>query len=138
MKQSLPNISIIRIVAILFSVICMLISEASYAAKYPGPLSGNLRDSILIYKKKISRSHKITMYPDATQKVLFFSVRGEQGKVYQLYLFDIEGILVKQTEIRNKQTTFISDIEKGVYLFDIFCDDDRIGNGQIEVRGGER
>lgn len=67
-------------------------------------------------------------------KVLFFSVKGTNGKVYQLYVFDLDGHLVKQKEIRNKQTVYISDFNKGIYLFDVFCDDERIGNGQLAVR----
>jgi len=77
---------------------------------------------------------EISLYADATQKVLFFSVRGHQGKVYQLFVFDLDGKMVKQSEIRNRQTTLIKDMEKGTYLFEVFSDDDRIGNGQIAVR----
>jgi hypothetical protein len=91
-------------------------------------------DTILIQKNTVIRSHKITMYPDANQKVVFFSVRGEEGKVYQLYVFDIEGRLVKQAETRNKQTTVIKGIKKGSYFFEVFSDDQRIGNGQIAIR----
>lgn len=104
----------------------------SIAAPKPLPkLSG---DSIVVQKKFFNRSHKFSLYPDASQKVLFFNVRGYSGKVYQLYVFNMEGKIVKQAEIRNKQTTLISNIEKGTYLFEVFSDDDRIGNGQIAVR----
>lgn len=90
-------------------------------------------DSIVIHKKIISKAHKIGLYPDALHRSLFFTVRGVQGKVYQLYVFDLDGHLIRQTEIRNKQTTYISEMEKGIYLFDVFCDDDRIGKGKIAV-----
>lgn len=82
----------------------------------------------------ISKTHKISLYPDANHSVLFFSVKGEEGKAYQLFIFDLEGKLVKQTEIRNKQTTVIRELDKGVYLFDVFSDDIKIGNGQLTVR----
>ena len=55
-------------------------------------------------------------------------------KVYQLFLFDVEGNLVKQANIKNKQTTVIDNIEKGNYLFEVFSDDERIENGQVIVR----
>ena len=80
-----------------------------------------------------NRSHKVALYPDAEQKVLFFNVRGFSGKVYQLFVFDMHGNIVKQAEIRNKQTTLIKDMEKGTYLFEVFSNDDRIGEGQIAV-----
>lgn len=90
-------------------------------------------DSIVITKKMLKRQHRFDLYPDASNHVVFFNARGMQGKVYQLYVFNIEGQVVKQTEIRNNQTTLIKDIEKGVYLFEVFSDDDKIGNGQIAV-----
>ena len=91
-------------------------------------------DTIYIQKNSVVRSHRINLYPDANQKVVFFSVRGEEGKVYQLYVFDLEGKLVHQAETRNKQTTILKGIQKGSYLFEVFSDDKRIGNGQIAIR----
>lgn len=91
-------------------------------------------DSIYIYKQVLNKAYKIALYPDAAQQVVFFSVNGMEGKIYQLSVFDMEGRLVKQSEIRNKQTTYIKDLEKGVYLFEVFSDDDRIGNGQLSFR----
>ncbi|HLA53263.1 MAG TPA: T9SS type A sorting domain-containing protein [Flavitalea sp.] len=91
-------------------------------------------DSIYIYKQVLNKAYRIALYPDAAQQVVFFSVTGIEGKIYQLSVFDMEGRLVKQSEIRNKQTTHIKDLEKGVYLFEVFSDDDRIGNGQLTLR----
>jgi hypothetical protein len=134
MKLSLPRI-ILVILAIIFLAFAMIVSAGAYGA-YPKPLdtAGKRSDSILIYKKILNRSYKIGLYPDAEQKVVFFTVKGAEGKVYQLYLFDLDGNLVKQLEIRNKQTSFISEMERGMYSFDVFCDDDKIGNGQIAFR----
>jgi hypothetical protein len=134
MKLSSPENRTFRI-ATLFLLFCFTLIgfTRSYGGTYivkkhlPG-------DSIYIQKNFISKSHKINLYPDAQQKVVFFNVRGIEGKVYQLYVFDLEGKLVKQTETRNKQTTLLRNIEKGIYLFEIFSDDLRIGNGQIAVR----
>ena len=91
-------------------------------------------DTIFIQKNSVVKSHRISLYPDVNQKVVFFSVRGEEGKVYQLYVFDMEGRLVKQAETRNKQTTVLKGIKKGAYVFEVFSDDKRIGNGQIAIR----
>ncbi len=90
-------------------------------------------DSIVVKKTMNRRSHKVALYPDTEQKVLFFNVRGFTGKVYQLFVFDMQGNIVKQAEIRNKQTTLIKNIERGTYLFEVFSNDDRIGEGQIAV-----
>lgn len=118
----------------LLPILLLTLSCYSDGIAAPKPLPKHSGDSIVVQKKFSNRSHKFSLYPDATQKVLFFNVHGSSGKVYQLYVFDMEGKVVKQAEIRSKQTTLIKNIEKGNYLFEVFSDDDRIGNGQIAVR----
>lgn len=90
--------------------------------------------SIQVTKAQASKKHKIRLYPDARQQVLFFSANGEDGKVYQLFLFDMDGRLVSQTHIRNKETTVLTNISEGNFLFEVFTDDERIENGQLTVR----
>lgn len=122
--------------AILFTLMLTVIAEAPARAASPAgmPEEGAPQgDSIVIKKKILKRSHRFDLYPDASNHVVFFNARGAQGTVYQLYVFNVEGDVVKQTEIRNNQTTLIKDIEKGIYLFEVFSDDDKIGNGQIAV-----
>jgi hypothetical protein len=101
----------------------------------PAPDTGlETTHSIQVSKAQTSKKHKIRLYPDARQQVLFFSANGEDGKVYQLYLFDMDGRLVNQAQIRNKETTVLTTIPEGNYLFEVFTDDERIENGQLTVR----
>lgn len=93
-----------------------------------------LRDTILISKVQSSRKHKVKLYPNADHQVLFFSASGEAGRVYQLYLFDMDGKLSKQIQIRNKETTVLTNIIKGSYLFEVFSDDERIENGSLTIK----
>jgi hypothetical protein len=90
--------------------------------------------SIQISKAQTSKKHRIKLYSDARQQVLFFSANGQEGKVYQLYLFDMDGRLVSQTRIRSRETTVLSNISEGNFLFEVFTDDERIENGQLTVR----
>ncbi|HEV2355865.1 MAG TPA: T9SS type A sorting domain-containing protein [Puia sp.] len=90
--------------------------------------------SIQVSKAQTSKKHKIRLYPDARQQVLFFSANGQEGKVYQLFLFDMDGRLVNQAHIRSKETTVLTTIAEGNYLFEVFTDDERIENGQLTVR----
>ena len=90
--------------------------------------------SIQVSKAQSSKKIKIRLYPDARQQVLFFSANGQDGKVYQLFLFDMDGRLVSQTNIRNRETTVLTNITEGNFLFEVFTDDERIENGQVTVR----
>jgi hypothetical protein len=89
--------------------------------------------SIRVSKSLISKKYKIGLYPDARHQVLFFSAEGGEKRVYQLYLFDMDGKLARQATIRNKETTVLTDISDGNYLFEVFSNDERIENGQLTV-----
>jgi len=90
--------------------------------------------SIQVNKSLTSKKSKIKLFPDARQQVLFFSVNGDDKRVYQLYLFDMDGRLVSQASIRNRETTVLTALAEGNYLFEVFTDDERIENGHLVVR----
>jgi hypothetical protein len=90
--------------------------------------------SIMVSRTQTSRRHKIKLYPDVGQQVLFFSANGQDGKIYQLYVFDVYGKLVSQTSIRNRETTVLTNISEGNYLFEVFSNDERIENGRLTVK----
>ncbi|HXB93726.1 MAG TPA: T9SS type A sorting domain-containing protein [Puia sp.] len=108
---------------------------ATKGPRHPSFCTGfDTTHSIQVSKAQTSKKHKIRLYPDARQQVLFFSANGEDGKVYQLFLFDMDGRLVSQTRIRNRETTVLTNISEGNFLFEVFTDDERIENGQLTVR----
>ena len=49
-------------------------------------------------------------------------------------LFDMDGRLVSQTQIRNRETTVLTNISEGNFLFEVFTDDERIENGQVIIK----
>ena len=92
------------------------------------------QDTIVVNKLRGGNKYKVKIYPNATHEVLFFTASGEEDKVYQLFLFDIEGRLVKQTAIHNRQTGFLSKFTRGSYVYEVFSNDERIENGNIVIR----
>jgi len=122
----------VQFVSILFTISVVLAASPSTFG-CPLPVSFCTNDSVLVQKRTTSKKCKIKIYPNAEHDVLFFNARGVDGKVYQLFLFDVEGKLVKQASIKNKQTTILENIEKGSYLFEVFSDDERIENGQVTI-----
>jgi hypothetical protein len=91
-------------------------------------------DPIVVVKNTASRKHKIRIYPDAQGRGLFFNASGTKGKIYQFYLFDISGQLVKRANVLHSQTTMVDMIEKGTYTFEVFSDDERIETGNVLVQ----
>jgi hypothetical protein len=127
----------VRIVPCIALIILLISGENLFALPTPvrqKSLPVLYMDSIVVEKQITSKKYKIRLYPNAGQQVLFFSARGEEGTIYQLYLFDMDGQLVKQANIRNRQTTVINILEKGIYLFEVFIEDKRIETGKVIVR----
>lgn len=112
----------------------MLILQYPSASGCPLPVQTATGDTIVVKKQVTSKKHTIKLTPDAKQEVLFFNAAGEEGKWYQLFLFDVEGKLVKRANIKHKQTTIVQNLEKGNYLFEVFSEDERIENGQVIVQ----
>lgn len=113
----------------------MLFAGANTSFGCPLPVPTYSNDTILVQKQTTSKKHRIKLFQNDGQNALFFSVvRGSEGKVYQLFIFDVTGNLVNQATIKSKQTTVIDNIEKGNYLFEVFSDDERIENGQVIIR----
>lgn len=139
MKTTVPGRKLaVQAMSILAVTALMFVVSQSAANACPAINTHSPADTILVQKQTTSKKYKIKLYPNANHEVLFFSASGAanraDGKVYQLYLFDVEGNLVKQANIRNKQTTVLNNIEKGRYVFEVFSDDERIENGQLFVR----
>lgn len=135
MKTSVPlKLHTVRIVPILITILCAVAIDSQAQWAPAATLSTESKDSIRVEKQITSKKYKIRLYPNYTQQVLFFSASGEQGKVYQLFVFDMDGQLIKQANIRNRQTTVINNIDKGMYSFEVFSDDERIENGTLSVR----
>lgn len=109
-------------------------SDVPATGMHPHPKGADTIHSIQINKSLVSKKNKIRLFPDARQQVLFFSANGEDKRVYQLYLFDMDGRLVNQASIRNKETTVLTSLSEGNYLFEVFTDDERIENGHLVIR----
>lgn len=133
MKTIIPSRKFKALLIPAATAVLVILSADSFAGETPSR-TAPFRDTILVNKTLSSKKHKIRLYPNADHEVLFFSAAGEPGKVYQLYLFDMDGKLTKQIQIRNRETTVLANIVKGSYVFEVFSDDERIENGHIEIK----
>lgn len=133
--ETVKKHSYIRTLPVLLTISILFAATAANASSgCPLSVPAGSPDTILVQKQITSKKHRIKLYPSAEQDALFFSVRGSEEKVYQLFLFDVAGTLIRQANIKGKQTTVIDNIEKGNYLFEVFSEDERIENGQVIIR----
>jgi hypothetical protein len=74
----------------------------------------------------------IKLYPNPSYGKL--SVTASTSSTLHFYIFDLEGTLVYQTELNNKEKRTIDNLKKGTYLYDVFEKDESIEEGKIIVK----
>ncbi len=107
----------------------MTVSLASQAGKsLPVP------NTVMVTKNLNSKRHKIRLFTAADNKTLLFTVDGVDGMKYTLFVFDLDGKLVMQTAIQNRETGILPEIVAGNYLYEVLTEDTRVENGQLKIK----
>lgn len=65
---------------------------------------------------------------------LTVSVKAVNESNIKFYMFSVEGRLIKELNIQGSGKISITQLEKGIYIYDFFSKDKRIKNGQIALR----
>jgi len=113
--------------------ICFAVNNKVHASAGYNNTVEIFSDSIIIKKQVKSKKHKVKLYTDSRNSVLFFTAGDSEKSWYQFFLFDVEGKLVKQLKLKGRQTTLLKNLAKGNYTFEIFKEDERIETGNLSV-----
>ena len=89
--------------------------------------------TIMITKNKNNKKHKVKLFTASDYKTLLFTVDGVDDKRYTLYVFDLEGKLMIQSVILNHETSILSEIPSGTYLYEVLANDTKVENGELKV-----
>jgi hypothetical protein len=91
-------------------------------------------NAVMITKNLNNKKHKVRLFTASDNKTLLFSVDGVEGKQYTLFVFDLEGKLVIQSAIRNRETGILPEISAGNYLYEVLAEDTKVENGQLKIK----
>ena len=107
----------------------MTTSLLSYAGgSFPVPAA------VMVTKNMNNKKHKVRLFTAADSKTILFTVDGVTGRQYTLFVFDLEGRLIMQSAVRNRETGILPEIDTGAYLYEVLADDTKIENGQLKVK----
>jgi hypothetical protein len=90
--------------------------------------------AVVITKNLNSKKHRIRLFTASDAKTILFTADGIDGKHYTLFVFDLEGKLVTQSVIRNREISILPVISAGGYLYEVFVEDKKVENGQLTVK----
>jgi hypothetical protein len=114
---------------VLLPIALMSVTLVSYAGS---TLPAN--NAVVVTKNLNSKKHKIRLFTASDYKTLLFTVDGETGTHYTLYVFDFDGKLVMQSAILNQETSILPEIHAGEYLYEVLAGDNKIESGQIKIK----
>jgi len=113
---------------VLLPLALMTTTLVSYAgSSLPAP------NAVLITKMLKNKKHKVKLFTASDYKTLLFTVDGVDDKRYTLYVFDLEGKLMIQSVILNHETSILSEIPSGIYLYEVLANDTEVENGELKV-----
>jgi nitrous oxidase accessory protein NosD len=94
----------------------------------------------LFFMSGFTNTDKIKLLKDAIVKVeqesntILVSVKTSRYNKIDFYMFTIEGKLIKELSINGSKKFSITKLEKGIYMYECFSNDERLVNGSIELK----
>ena len=74
----------------------------------------------------------VKLYPNPSYGRL--SITATTTEVLHFYIFDLDGTLVYQAVLKNRDRKTIDNLKKGTYLYDVFEKDESIEEGKIIIK----
>jgi hypothetical protein len=107
----------------------MTTTMVSYAGK-----SLPVSNVVMVTKNLNNKKHKVRLFTASDYKTLLFTVDGVEDKRYTLFVFDLEGNLMIQSIILNHETSILSELHPGLYVYEVLADDTKVETGQLKIK----
>lgn len=92
--------------------------------------SSNSRNIVPVADKK---KPAVKLYPNPSYNGSVTVSSNTAGKL-NFYIFDLEGTMLYQAEIKEKEKYTVHNLPKGIYMYDAFLKDESIEHGKIIVK----
>ena len=91
-------------------------------------------NAVVVTKNLNNKKHKVKLFTASDYKTLLFTVDGAEDKRYTLFVFDLDNKLIIQSVILNRETSILSEIPSGTYLYEVLADDTKVEAGQLKIK----
>ena len=79
-------------------------------------------------------NHAVKIYPDVIQKAMHVVAKENEGKQIDFFVFDLEGTLMKHYKMEEGDREKITGLERGKYIYHVFCGDEETAIGKFDIR----
>ena len=76
----------------------------------------------------------VKIYPDALKRDMHVVAKDNDGKEIDFFVFDVQGSLLHNYKMQAKDHKRISGLERGTYVYRVFCGDEETAAGKFEIR----
>ena len=88
-----------------------------------------------VKKTPSSRNNSaVKIYPDIIKKAMHVVAKENDGKEIDFFVFDPEGTLMKHYRMNDGEHKKIDGLERGKYVYHVFCGDEETAAGKFEIR----
>jgi hypothetical protein len=86
-------------------------------------------------KNDFSKEGIIKIFPDPKDNgTVYVSLLNEKNQDLQFYMFDLDGKLIDNFHLKTKTINKIDRLHKGIYMYDVFKNDESIERGSVEIK----
>lgn len=86
------------------------------------------QNPVPVLKKQV-----VKLYPNPSYNGTV-TISSNSDKPLHFYVFDVEGTLLHQVILKEKEKQTIHNLKKGTYVYDAFLNDEGVDHGSISVR----
>lgn len=79
-------------------------------------------------------NQSVKIYPDIIKRDMHVVAKENDGKEIDFFVFDLEGTLKTHYRMKEKDHNKISGLERGTYVYRVFCGDEETAAGNFEIR----
>jgi len=76
----------------------------------------------------------VKIVPDIFKRAMHVTARQGNEKEIDFFVFDVDGNMVLNYKMKAGEKKTVSGLKKGSYVYHVFCEDESIGTGQLDIR----
>lgn len=131
MKLNFTNSSFSKIIYCSLLASGVLVSHNLWATDDPETAKKKKDESGTTVKTSLNNK-SVKIYPDAFKRDMHVIVK-EKTEI-NFFVFDLEGTLVVTRKMKTNEHFKITGLEKGVYTYHVFSEDEEKATGKFEIR----
>ena len=109
-------------------------SVSSAAEKNPAAKTVNEERKTSKKTPSSRNNNAVKIYPDIIKKAMHVVAKENDGKEIDFFVFDPEGTLMKHYRMNDGEHRKIDGLERGKYVYHVFCGDEETAAGKFEIR----